>query len=519
MNLIDCLTVAPIEFLQSIASYLGATVKFNSKSDLIRQISIRLRNPKILAELIAGFNAETKLALRLMVYLGGIAGLPVQQLHQRLLERVQTNLLTPEQIIQPLIAHGLVYTGSTKSQHIPRYLIPQDIRIILIPILTADIQSHLIAVPQNEIYGVQLVQTWSILRDTFSFLSYVRRTPPVLSKETRLFKKTIQEIERLFEVNDKLPYPKDDYPTRLKLILNFCRSAQFIISDNLTWQVNEQSISHWFSLTKLEQLKSLYFSWIKNHFSTLPESSVILSILAGLPVSTWISISSLFEVARLIMPDQQWEKSYRAEINSYLFPGLFHLGFIALGKHKISNESLLALTELGKHLLLPEGKLPICEHKPTLILQPNFEILLDSNCPLQIRWEIELFADPIKVDRYITLRLNKRSVHRALEAEYTIKKILRILQSLSEKPLPQNVVYTLEEWEKQYGKIYFAEVFLLRCDNELLAKEIQSSVKFKPYILGVVSPKDLIINRKQYQKLVQLLKEEGYLPKAKIQKF
>lgn len=72
MNLIECLSIAPIEYLQSVCYHLGATAKFNSKSDLIRQISSRLRNPEVLQELVTGLEPESQLALRFIAYLGGL---------------------------------------------------------------------------------------------------------------------------------------------------------------------------------------------------------------------------------------------------------------------------------------------------------------------------------------------------------------------------------------------------------------------------------------------------------------
>ncbi|MDI6783674.1 MAG: helicase-associated domain-containing protein [bacterium] len=546
MHLIEYLSVAPIEYLQLVSSHIGATAKFNSKSDLIRQISSRLRNPEILQELIAGLELESRLALRLIIYLGGIAGLPVQQCHQKLLQLYphrkqdavdrevaknqnllddemlspqkkpleESSLIRPEQIMARLRSLGIVYTSSAKSAHIPRYIVPQDIRNLLIPLLSADIQRYYQFQPKVQV--PHPISPWAILHDTFSFLSYLRRTPPQLSQDKQLHKKTILEINHLFEVKDKSTFPKGEYPTRLRLIIYFCRSAQLIFEDISFWRVNESAVLTWFNLSKLEQCKSIEHFWSRNQVSTLPELSVFRTILAGLPVNAWVKFDSLIAAANAIMPAAEWKKSYPAEITRFLLPGLAHLGLIQLGESKPDKEPVVALTEFGKLILAGEGKLALAESKSVLLVQPNFELFISAECSLLTRWELELFADPVNVDLMVTLRLSKRSSHRAFEAGYTAKRIIRLMQSLSQKPIPQNVMVTLEEWEKQYGRIYFAELFLLRCDNESLAKELQSSPKIKPFILGTVSPKDLIVNKKQYPKLVQILKEEGYLPKVKL---
>ncbi|MFB3896995.1 MAG: helicase-associated domain-containing protein [bacterium] len=514
MNLIECLSIAPIEYLQSVSLHLGASAKLNSKSDLIHQISIRLRNPEVLQELIAGFEPETQLALRFIVYLGGIAGLPVQQCQQRLLQVSLAKNLTPEQVISPLIDYGIISSSSDKSKTIPRYYIPKDIRFLLIPILSADIQSFLQFEPT--VSSVHSIHGWAIIHDTFSFLSYIRRFPPQLSNDNLLYKKTILEINHLFEIKDKPGLIKGDYPTRLRLIIYFCQSQQFISQDDSTWIINEDLILSWLNLSKLEQLKSIYTVWSKNQLSTLPFHSVMLTILAGIPVSSWVTLSSLITAANAVMPDSNWQTTYISEIKKILFPGLNQLGLIALGESKTNQEIVISLTELGKVLLAAEGKVISSESKLDAIIQPNFDILITADCPLPTRWELELFADLVRVDLMLTLHISKTSILRAFESGYTAKKIGRILHSLSTKPVPQNVGYTIEEWEKQYGRIYFADVFLLRCDHESLAKELQSSTKIKPFILDTVSGKDLIINKKQYQKLIQVLKEEGYLPKSKI---
>jgi hypothetical protein len=248
---------------------------------------------------------------------------------------------------------------------------------------------------------------------------------------------------------------------------------------------------------------------------------VFLTILAGLPANSWVRLDSLIEAAHALMPDTGWQKTYSAQIALYLLPSLSHLGLIQFGESKLNNKHVVMLTEFGKLIFTEQGstfgikeKLVPEVSKPVLLVQPNFELFIAAECPLLSRWELELFADPVKVDFMVTLRLSKRAVYRAFEAGYTAKKMTRFLQSFSRKPIPQNVMVTLEEWEKQYGRIYFAELFLLRCDHEILAKELQSATKIKPFILGAVSAKDLIINKKHYPKLVQILKEEGYLPKV-----
>lgn len=304
-----------------------------------------------------------------------------------------------------------------------------------------------------------------------------------------MHKKTILEINHLFEIKDKTIFLKGDYPTRLRLIIYFCQSLRFISQEDSTWFINEELILPWFNLSKLEQLKSIYSVWSKNQLSTLPYYSVMLTILAGLPVSSWVTLSSLITAANAVMPDANWQTTYITEIKKILFPGLNQLGLIELGESAVNRELVISLTELGKVLLAVEGKITGPEPKPELIVQPNFEILVNRDCPLPTRWELELFADPIRVDLMLSLRISKLSVLRAFQAGYTAKKISRILQSLSQKSLPQNVVYTIEEWERQYGRIYFAELFLLRCDHESLAKELLSSRKIKPFILGTVSRK------------------------------
>ena len=86
----------------------------------------------------------------------------------------------------------------------------------------------------------------------------------------------------------------------------------------------------------------------------------------------------------------------------------------------------------------------------------------------------------------------------------------------SEKDVPQNVAYSIQSWGDAYGQVYFMETFLLRTASAEIASHIKAHGELAPYIKGEVSPDALIVERKTYRELMDLLQKQGYMPRSGI---
>ncbi|MEI6045144.1 MAG: hypothetical protein WCS37_12405 [Chloroflexota bacterium] len=94
--------------------------------------------------------------------------------------------------------------------------------------------------------------------------------------------------------------------------------------------------------------------------------------------------------------------------------------------------------------------------EPKVVVQPNFEIYLESAFyPAKLLYQLSLLADIVKEDTTtMNLKLQKQKVA-TQAAQNQDFDVVKLLQNLTGRPLPQNVTYELQEWTRR------AEVFTL----------------------------------------------------------
>lgn len=194
-----------------------------------------------------------------------------------------------------------------------------------------------------------------------------------------------------------------------------------------------------------------------------------------------------------------WNKSDGEIIVGMLSSTLHELGIVALGyqrthlpeKDKPVNPDAFMLTDLATAVLSTEAepsyKAAIPSDGRTLIVQPNFELLL-LQPDLPTVYSLMPFAQVDQIGVVSRLTLTRNSVLRGLEIGKNIEQLLQILEQRSQKELPQNVVYTLRDWTKLFKEVSISQVLLLDVPSEALANEICSSPKFKAFGLRRIGP-------------------------------
>jgi hypothetical protein len=95
-----------------------------------------------------------------------------------------------------------------------------------------------------------------------------------------------------------------------------------------------------------------------------------------------------------------------------------------------------------------------------LAVGANLQILLYRPTPRRV-WALTAFSEPRALDRVSTYALTASAVIRALAGNVHIEDIIRFLESQSGEPLPQTVLYTLEEWDRGYHRVWLQRAVLL----------------------------------------------------------
>lgn len=108
----------------------------------------------------------------------------------------------------------------------------------------------------------------------------------------------------------------------------------------------------------------------------------------------------------------------------------------------------------------------------TVILQPNFDITYKPWISLKDGYLVAIFADLKKMDIYTELAITKESVIRGLTL-HTISEFKEVIERVMNHEVQDNILLTLNEWEKESKKArhYEASVLILDSDKEFILKE------------------------------------------------
>ncbi|MCY9696294.1 helicase-associated domain-containing protein [Paenibacillus alginolyticus] len=154
------------------------------------------------------------------------------------------------------------------------------------------------------------------------------------------------------------------------------------------------------------------------------------------------------------------------------------------------------------------------EVRPSLYVQPDFEMLLPPDVSLHTEWNIAAFADLQTTDLVRTYRITKESCCRAWEKGMSSEEMVRMLHENALYEVPAHITITLEQWGEQAGKLYIEEVTLLRCRSEDIAEALLRNEKCLPLLGERVGGSDFIVLREHLTLLTKCLEKMGFNPRS-----
>jgi hypothetical protein len=104
---------------------------------------------------------------------------------------------------------------------------------------------------------------------------------------------------------------------------------------------------------------------------------------------------------------------------------------------------------------------------------PDYTVIIPKG-PERIKHDITLGRFLTKVsqtDEAVIYKLDFQSVVRLLDSLQTVDFLREYLKS-SDRPLPENIVQALNDWEKQSKRVRIKRAVILECDDEALLEEL-----------------------------------------------
>jgi hypothetical protein len=141
---------------------------------------------------------------------------------------------------------------------------------------------------------------------------------------------------------------------------------------------------------------------------------------------------------------------------------------------------LLQVTNVGQTVLSSTLQgFPTEEHpsvdasQPSLVVQPNFELLFLAPDHLRAIYQILPFVEIQQIDRVSRARLTRAALHDGMGFGRSIEQVIAILSELNQKnELPQNVIYELNDWARKHQAAQLSQVVLIELSSESVTEAV-----------------------------------------------
>ena len=502
MDLHDYLRNLSTDALRLITDTIDVARGARMRTRMIHEIRWKLSDRSYLSGMVDRLSVAGR-DLLAMIVLSEDVGVSRETLDQR-------GMLASDQAhksLLQLMRHGVV--GATDGPRgSVRYRMPLECREALVERVYGDLLKQ---IPQQD--GQDLVfpdEGHSIVRDIFSFLCCIHREQVRLTQKRTFRKRTLRGMMRRFEEPEPVPPGSDSLPPRLDGILRYCYERGLIENTGGLVHTAPPWLD-WLELSEFNRLTDLTVWWLGPTVARHSCTDMLLELLRRVPENEPFSQSGAFEfIFRYALEPLP---THSARFISSLLDVLRWLGLIRVGVTPSGSREAFGVTGLGRQILNGEES-PAEYTPPHLFVQPNYEILIPREFDLKLRFQLERFATPVTTDRMIAYRITEETIYWGLEHGMTSEEILRFLDEHSSAPLAQNLRYFVSDVAERWGEIHFEDLFLLRTRSRELATELRANQRFSGLIRGAVGPTALIVERSDYRRLMEGLRDAGYMPRT-----
>ncbi|HLX39368.1 MAG TPA: helicase-associated domain-containing protein [Ktedonobacteraceae bacterium] len=148
-----------------------------------------------------------------------------------------------------------------------------------------------------------------------------------------------------------------------------------------------------------------------------------------------------------------------------------------------------------------------------LIVQPNFELVALAPISEALLIRLDRFAERISLEHVAQYRLTKASVTRAIQRGLYASAIQQALEEASGGEIPQNVRYSLVEWERQARRVELWQgMSLLEVDDARFLDGLFADETTRPMFGRRLAPTLAEVASHQLAAVQELLWQRDYLP-------
>jgi len=150
-----------------------------------------------------------------------------------------------------------------------------------------------------------------------------------------------------------------------------------------------------------------------------------------------------------------------------------------------------------------------------LVVQPNFELVALAPVSEALLVTLDRFAERMRLEQIAQYRLTKASVTRAVQMGLRAETIQQQLEQAAggSGAIPQNISYSLVEWERQARRIeLWPRITLLEVDDPALLDELFDNEQTRPFFGRRLAPHLAEVKSEHLDAVQTLLWRREYLP-------
>jgi hypothetical protein len=369
------------------------------------------------------------------------------------------------------------------------------------------------------------------------FLREVASTRVQFTVEGKLYKASAKRITKTF-----LPMPGGYMPaeTQARFIYQFCLSRR-LIERSGERALRLSAAGHDLEGQGLqEKLRALLAFAVEErctqgeHFHQVRLRRILLRLLRRLEPDTWLEALFVPFLARNgylgKLDDLNVEEFFAARFKGggyeptetihqvclhlldFVKRRLYPLGLVDLGLRE-GRPVAIRLSRLGAELLGADTAGDVGGSRSMAVVNPDFEIILfPGDDEHEVVHVFDRFCERLKTDHIHHFRLTKASVHGALADGMSLAQISQELTDRSRTPLPQNVVYSLEDWGDQAGVLTLQQGRILSARKPELIDRFCAQSGLEKTVSKRLGPTQVELKRTvDLERLLDVARDLGFL--------
>lgn len=187
-----------------------------------------------------------------------------------------------------------------------------------------------------------------------------------------------------------------------------------------------------------------------------------------------------------------------------------------LGLTELNDEGHPDAFRLSSDITLVSSDLPVEIEEPAwgrLIVQPTFELVALAPVSEALLVSLDRFAERVRLEHIAQYRLTRAAVTRAIQVGLHADAIQEVLERAAGGEIPQNVRYSLVEWERQARRIeLWRGAALLEVDDPALLDALFASEQTQPMMSRRLTPLLAEVATDQLASIQDFLWQRNYLP-------